>query len=85
MSIIFDLLEMGSLLIPEALSNHSAITLCILVSQTSVHFQVAECHAAGEGSRLKLHIPYAVSQGIHKGLVRLAHLHDGKIGNKVDQ
>ena len=68
---------MGPLLIPEALSNHSAITLCILVSQTS---QVAECHAAGEGFRLKLHIPYAVLQGIHKVLVRLANLHDGKIG-----
>ena len=66
MSITFDLLEMGPLLIPKALSNHSAITLCILVSQTPVHFQVAECHAAGEGSRLKLHIPYAVLQGIHK-------------------
>ena len=58
MSIIFDLLEMAPLL-----------TLCILVSQTSVHFQVAECHAAREGSRLKLHIPYAVLQGIHKVLV----------------
>ena len=72
MSIIFDLLEMVPLLIPEALSNHSAITLCILISQTSVHFQVVECHAAGEHFRLKLHIPYAVSQWIHKVLVRFS-------------
>ena len=69
----------------EAESNCFALTLCTHVSQTSVHFQVTECHVAGEGSKLKLHIPYAVSQGIYRVSVRLTHLHDGKIGDRVNQ